>query len=252
MMNSAPIHPAHLNVMSNRILLVEDDPDLGDLVAEYLQGEGWDVDLVGSGEEALRRVSDDYAAMVLDVMLPGISGFETLRRVRAEPATSKLSVVMLTARGDEVDRVLGLEMGADDYLPKPFSSRELAARLRAILRRSPTEAEEAPTPAANPDVLTVGDIELDIRTHQTRLSEVPLELTVLEFRLLELLLRHAGTIVSREQIANEVLGRDLLVYDRSVDTHMSNLRRKLTADGREDPIVTLRGTGYLFAVSSQS
>ncbi len=251
MMNLVAPHAAHSNGMSNRILLVEDDPDLGDLVAEYLQGEGWDVELVGSGEEALRRVSDEYAAMVLDVMLPGISGFETLRRVRAEPATSKLSVVMLTARGDEVDRVLGLEMGADDYLPKPFSSRELAARLRAILRRAPGEAEEQTAPVADPDVLTVGDVELDAKAHQARLGGTPLELTVLEFRLLELLLRNAGTIVSRDQIANDVLGRDLLIYDRSVDTHMSNLRRKLTSDGREDPIVTLRGTGYLFAVPSQ-
>lgn len=252
MVDTVATQPSNYSLMSNRILLVEDDPDLGDLVAEYLQGEGWDVELVGSGEEALSRASDEYAAMVLDVMLPGISGFETLRRVRAEPTTSKLSVVMLTARGDEVDRVLGLEMGADDYLPKPFSSRELAARLRAILRRAPGEADEAAVPAANPDVLNVGDVELDIRTHQTKLSGVPLELTVLEFRLLELLLRNAGTVVSREQIANDVLGRDLLIYDRSVDTHMSNLRRKITADGREDPIVTLRGTGYLFAVTSQS
>lgn len=252
-MTNAPItQPANLDLMSNRILLVEDDPDLGELIAEYLQGEGWEVDLVGSGEEALVRVPDDYAAIVLDVMLPGISGFETLRRVRAQPATSKMSVVMLTARGDEVDRVLGLEMGADDYLPKPFSSRELAARLRAILRRLPGEAEEVAAPTSDPDVLKVADVELDTRAHQVKLAGVPLELTVLEFRLLELLLRNAGTVVSREQIANDVLGRDLLIYDRSVDTHMSNLRRKLTANGGEDPIVTLRGTGYLFAVNSQN
>ena len=243
---------AHCNLMLNRILLVEDDPDLGELVAEYLQGEGWEVDLVGSGEEALSRVPGDFAAIVLDVMLPGISGFETLRRVRAQPATANMSVVMLTARGDEVDRVLGLEMGADDYLPKPFSSRELAARLRAILRRLPDEAEENAMPASDPDVLKVDDLEMDTRAHQVRLGGVSLELTVLEFRLLELLLRNAGTVVSREQIANDVLGRDLLIYDRSVDTHMSNLRRKLTANGGEDPIVTLRGTGYLFALNSQT
>lgn len=250
-MNAPITQPANLDLMLNRILLVEDDPDLGELVAEYLQGEGWEVDLVGSGEEALSRVSDDYAVMVLDVMLPGISGFETLRRVRAQPATAKMSVVMLTARGDEVDRVLGLEMGADDYLPKPFSSRELAARLRAILRRQPGEAEEPATPASDPDVLKIADLELDTRAHNVRLGGVPLELTVIEFRLLELLLRNAGTVVSRDQIANDVLGRDLLIYDRSVDTHMSNLRRKLTSNGREDPIVTLRGTGYLFALNSQ-
>ena len=243
---------AHCSSMSNHILLVEDDPDLGELVAEYLQGEGWEVDLVGSGEEALNRVPGDFAAIVLDVMLPGISGFETLRRVRAQPSTARMSVVMLTARGDEVDRVLGLEMGADDYLPKPFSSRELAARLRAILRRLPGEVEESATPASDPDVLRVADLEMDTRAHQVRLDGASLELTVLEFRLLELLLRNAGTVVSREQIANDVLGRDLLIYDRSVDTHMSNLRRKLTANGGEDPIVTLRGTGYLFALNSQT
>ncbi len=233
--------------MSNRILLVEDDPDLGDLVAEYLGGEGWDVELVASGEEALRRVSPGFAAMVLDVMLPGISGFETLRRVRAETSVARLPVVMLTARGDEVDRVLGLELGADDYLPKPFSSRELAARLRAILRRAPQESEGAASPT-NPNLLSVGDVELDVKSHRARAGGQLLELTAPEFRLLELLLRYAGTVVTREQIAHDVLGRELLVYDRSVDTHISNLRRKLTASGAEDPIVTLRATGYLFAL----
>ena len=231
--------------MANRILLVEDDPDLGDLVAEYLAGEGWTVELVASGEEALAQVSSEFAAMVLDVMLPGISGFETLRRVRAG-AFPQLPVIMLTARGDEVDRVLGLELGADDYLPKPFSSRELAARLRAILRRSPGDTEKGAV--ENPDVLQVGGVQLDVKAHRVRQNGQPLELTAPEFRLLELLLRHAGTVVTREQIAHDVLGRELLIYDRSVDTHMSNLRRKLTTNGTEDPIVTLRATGYLFAL----
>ncbi len=233
--------------MLSRILLVEDDPDLGDLVAEYLGGEGFDVELVASGEEALRRVSPDFAAMVLDVMLPGISGFETLRRVRLDALVARLPVVMLTARGDEVDRVLGLEMGADDYLPKPFSSRELAARLRAILRRAPGENESGAL-EKDANVLSVGGVELDARAHRALLNGQPLELTTPEFRLLELLLRHAGTVVTREQIARDVLNRELLIYDRSVDTHMSNLRRKLTARGADDPIVTLRATGYLFAL----
>lgn len=233
--------------MSNRLLLVEDDPDLGELVAEYLRGEGWDVELVQSGEEGLKRLPEGFAGMVLDVMLPGISGFETLRRVRANSSIAKTPIIMLTARGDEVDRVLGLEMGADDYLPKPFSSRELAARLRAVLRRSSGENSEVTPTEDTRTTVKVGELELDVAAHTVRYGNELLDLTALEFRLLELLLRHAGTVVSREQIAHDVLGRDLLIYDRSIDTHMSNLRRKLVAYG-EDPIRTLRGTGYLFAL----
>jgi two-component system response regulator CpxR len=242
--------------VSNRILLVEDDPELSELVAEYLRGEGWEIEVVHNGEAALKRANEDaFAALVLDVMLPGLSGFEVLRRVRSsENPTARTPIVMLTARGDEVDRVLGLEMGADDYLPKPFSSRELAARLRAVLRRVSPEEPVAPTagPETNRHLLRVGEFEIDVAAHSARRSGTAIELTALELRLLELLMSHAGNVVTREQIAHDVLGRGLLLYDRSVDTHMSNLRRKLTpGDDERNPIKTLRGTGYIFALPEQ-
>lgn len=238
--------------MLNRILLVEDDPELSELVAEYLRGEGWEIEVTHNGATALERASETaFAALVLDVMLPGLSGFEVLRRLRAgNGVNARTPIVMLTARGDEVDRVLGLEMGADDCLPKPFSSRELAARLRAVLRRIGTEdAPAAPEPARQ--TLHVGDFELDLAAHSARRGGVAIDLTALELRLLELLMSHAGTVVTREQIAHDVLGRQLLLYDRSVDTHMSNLRRKLAGDDENGPIKTLRGTGYLFALPEQ-
>lgn len=242
--------------MSNHILLVEDDPELSDLVAEYLRGEGWEIEVVHNGDVALKRANEEvFAALVLDVMLPGLSGFEVLRRVRAsENPNTKTPIVMLTARGDEVDRVLGLEMGADDYLPKPFSSRELAARLRAVLRRSAADDRPIPPSAAEPtrQVLRVGEFEIDVAAHSAKRAGATLDLTALELRLLELLMSHAGNVVTREQIAHDVLGRNLLLYDRSVDTHMSNLRRKLTpGDDARNPIKTLRGTGYIFALPEQ-
>lgn len=241
--------------MQNRILLVEDDPELSELIAEYLSGEGWEIEVVHRGEEALEKLaeSNQFSAMVLDVMLPGLSGFEVLRRVRgSESPSSRTPIVMLTARGDEVDRVLGLEMGADDYLPKPFSSRELAARLRAVLRRSGVEEINSTVEAAPArTILQVGEFEVDVAAHSVRRGNLPIELTALELRLLELLMSHAGSVVTREQIAQDVLGRQLLLYDRSVDTHMSNLRRKIAGDDERNPIKTLRGTGYMFALPAQ-
>jgi two-component system response regulator CpxR len=206
--------------------------------------EGWEVETVHDGEEGLGRVAaGDYVALILDVMLPGLGGFEVLRRLRA---TSALPVLMLTARGDEVDRVLGLELGADDYLPKPFSSRELAARLRAILRRAHSD-EIAPAREPTREVLRVGDVELDVAARAVRRGGDNVELTAVEFNLLELLLRHAGEVVTREQIAQDVFGRRLMPYDRSVDTHLSNLRRKLDPEGvTGERIKTVRGSGYVY------
>ncbi len=243
--------------MQNGVLLVEDDPELGELVAEYLRGDGFEVEIVQRGELALSRLEEtSFAALILDVMLPGLGGFEVLRRVRAlETSVARTPIVMLTARGDEVDRVLGLELGADDYLPKPFSSRELAARLRAVLRRSqlPEDSQNAPekTREKERNVLQVGEYELDVSGHSAWRGAVSLDLTALELRLLELLMRHAGNVVTREQIAQEILGRPLAIYDRSVDTHMSNLRRKLAGDDDSGPIKTLRSTGYLFALPTR-
>lgn len=228
----------------NRVLMVDDDVELCELVGEYLAREGWEVDAVHDGEEGLRRVTEaDYVALILDVMLPGLGGFEVLRRLRG---TSQIPVLMLTARGDEVDRVLGLELGADDYLPKPFSSRELAARLRAILRRTLSDDGTQTRDNAR-QLLRVGDVELDVAARAVRRGGEPVELTSVEFKLLEELLRNAGEVVTREQIARDVFGRRLLPYDRSVDTHLSNLRRKLDPDGvNSDRIKTVRGSGYVY------
>ncbi|HEX8552114.1 MAG TPA: response regulator transcription factor [Abditibacteriaceae bacterium] len=233
----------------NRVLMVDDDGELCELVSEYLAREGWTVDAVHDGEAALEQLENgEYVAIILDVMLPGLGGFEVLRRVRSR---SEIPVVMLTARGDEVDRVLGLELGADDYLPKPFSSRELAARLRAILRRSHNEAAVEETRPRQ--VLRVGDVEVDVAARSAKRGGESLDLTSVEWSLLELLLRNAGEVVTRERIANDVLGRRLMPYDRSVDTHLSNLRRKL--DPQEgfgsERIKTIRGTGYIYTQPAQ-
>jgi two-component system, OmpR family, response regulator CpxR len=178
---------------------------------------------------------------VLDVMLPGINGFEVLRRIRS---VSKTPVLLLTARGEDVDRIVGLEIGADDYLPKPFNPRELVARIRAILRRTkPAKAADAV-----PEVLTVGDVELDPATRTVLRARQPVDLTSVEFNLLEVLLREAGRVVTRERLVNAVLSRKFMPFDRSIDMHVSKVRRKL-GDSEEngDHIKTIRGVGYMFA-----
>jgi two-component system, OmpR family, response regulator CpxR len=182
---------------------------------------------------------------VLDVMLPGMTGFEVLRQVRAR---SQTPVLMLTARGDEKDRILGLEMGADDYLPKPFNPRELSARLQAILRRSTTNAGNArPAPA---ELIAVEDIGLDKGTRSARRDGQEISLTTVEFDLLEQFLRFAGTVLSREELVRQILGRDFSPFDRSIDTHVSNLRKKIgpRPDGSER-IKGVRGIGYLYVFS---
>jgi two-component system, OmpR family, response regulator CpxR len=176
------------------------------------------------------------------VMLPGLNGFEVLRRIRAE---SKVPVLMLTARGDDVDRIVGLEIGADDYLPKPFNPRELVARIRAILRRTSLEKSVDQTTAK---ILTVGDIELDMGTRVTRRDGEIVELTAVEFDLLEKLLRAAGRILTREELSKSVLGRSPSPFDRSIDMHISNLRKKLGHQfGGVERIKTVRGVGYIYA-----
>lgn len=239
----------------SQVLMIDDDTELCDLVQEYLRRDGLNTIAANNGEDGLRIAQTGNCAMVvLDVMLPGIGGFEVLRRLRA---TSRIPVLMLTARGDEVDRVLGLELGADDYLPKPFSSRELAARIRAILRRVQPESSEQGSAEIQRGVegrpprklLAVGDVEICLATRESRAGGVPVELTAVEFNLLELLLRAAGDVVTREGIAREVLGRQLLPYDRSVDTHISNVRRKLgPAPNGADRIKTVRGVGYIYTL----
>jgi two-component system response regulator CpxR len=187
-------------------------------------------------------LSGDYQLAVLDVMLPGVSGFDLLRSIRA---TSRIPVLMLTARGDDVDRIVGLELGADDYLSKPFNPRELVARIRAVLRRIPPDARGAGDRV--PAQLTVDDVAMDLGPRVVRRGGAPVELTAVEFALLELLLRAAGSVVRREDLARGALGRNLLPFDRSIDVHVSRVRKKLgpRPDGGER-IATLRSVGYLY------
>lgn len=226
----------------NRILVIDDDIDLCELLTDYLTTEGFAVEVVHDGEAgAARALAGDYALVVLDVMLPGINGFEVLRRLRAGSATP---VLMLTARGDDVDRIVGLEMGADDYLPKPFNPRELVARIRAVQRR--TEAVAA-TGTAPGETVAVGDVTLDLGARTVHVAGVSVGLTSVEFSLLEVLIRLAGQVVSREELSLQALSRELNAYDRSIDVHVSSLRRKLGALGEEsERIKTVRGIGYFY------
>jgi two-component system response regulator CpxR len=228
----------------DRILIIDDDVELCSLVGEYLAAEGFRVESAHDGERGLQSaLNGHYLLLVLDVMLPGISGFDVLRRLRAK---SKLPVLLLTARGEDVDRIVGLELGADDYLPKPFNPRELVARIRAVLRRS--GPEESGKPGQLADVLHVGDIELDPATRTVRQNGRPVELTSVEFGLLEALLREAGRVVTREELVNGVLSRKFSPFDRSIDMHVSKVRKKLgDANGSQARIKTVRGVGYIFA-----
>jgi two-component system, OmpR family, response regulator CpxR len=226
----------------DRILVIDDDVELCGLVSEYLAEEGFEVDCVYNGEQGLERSKvGEHALAVLDVMLPGMNGFDVLRRIRD---TSRLPVLLLTARGQDVDRIVGLEIGADDYLPKPFNPRELVARIRAILRRTKTgEKSSAP-----PEMLKVGDIELDPATRSVRQAGKPVDLTSVEFNLLEVLLREAGRVVTRERLVNAVLSRKFSPFDRSIDMHVSKVRKKLgDSEGAPEHIKTVRGVGYIFA-----
>lgn len=240
----------------DRILMIDDDEELCELVAEYLKPEGFELEVVHHGQQGLERAQQNaYALLVLDVMLPGANGFEVLRQVRAH---SRVPVLMLTARGDDVDRIVGLEMGADDYLPKPFNPRELVARIRAILRRAQSAAQAAAQAAAQmvstpaPSTrLRVGDVELDKGARTVRRAGELIDLTTVEFDLLEALLRTAGRVITREELVEQVLGRQFAPFDRSVDMHVSNLRKKLGHRiGEVERIRSVRGVGYIY-VNSQ-
>ena len=228
---------------SERILVIDDDVEFCKLVTRYLAQEGFAIESVNAGASgAEQALSGNHALVVLDVMMPGVNGFDVLRRIRAQ---SRIPVLMLTAKGDALDRVLGLEMGADDYLPKPFNPQELAARIRAILRRAKPD-----TPAGAP--ITVGDVEIDSRTRIARRTGEIVNLTTVEFDLLEALLRAAGQVVGREKLTRDVLGREFSPFDRSIDTHVCNLRKKigLLPDGTER-IKGVRGIGYLYAAPAE-
>ena len=224
------------------VLLIDDDAELSKLLEEYLQSEQFTLDAAYDGPSGLEKaLSSRHAVVVLDVMLPGMSGLDVLKQLRQK---SSVPVLMLTARGSELDRILGLELGADDYLPKPFNPRELVARIRAILRR----AKPARASDNAPEILAVGDVELDPATRNVTRAGEPVELTSVEFNLLEVLLREAGRVVTRERLVNAVLSRKFMPFDRSIDMHVSKVRRKLgDSDENGDHIKTIRGVGYMFA-----
>ncbi|PLX86185.1 MAG: DNA-binding response regulator [Desulfuromonas sp.] len=230
----------------NRILLVDDDLELCDLLTEYFASEGLETEVVNDGcAGADRALTGDYALVVLDVMLPGMNGFDALRKIREH---SKVPVIMLTARGDDVDRIVGLEMGADDYLPKPFNPRELIARIRAIQRRSRDDGGLFALSALT-DPLVQEDLILKRGSREVLRDNLSVSLTSVEFALLDILLSRAGQPVPREDLVREALGRDLSPYDRSIDVHISALRKKLgpSAAGSER-IKTVRGVGYQYLI----
>ena len=225
-----------------RILIIDDDVDFCELIAERLIPEGFELDAVHRGDKGVEiALAGTYDIILLDVMLPEVNGFDVLRLIREQSATH---VLMLTARVDDIDRIVGLEMGADDYLPKPFNPRELIARIRAVLRRvRPLSHTGAKTPSEH---LSVGDIVIDQRKRTASCGGVPLELTPGEFGILEVLVKRVDEVVSRDELSNIVLGRNLNAFDRSIDVHVSNLRKKLGPDlNGYDRIRAIRAVGYV-------
>ncbi|WP_294087257.1 response regulator [uncultured Actinobacillus sp.] len=234
-----------------KILLVDDDVELTELLAELLSLEGFDVTVVHNGQEALTELEiQSYDIILLDIMMPVLNGIETLKQVRQKLTTP---VLMLSARDDDIDRVLGLELGADDYLPKPFNDRELVARIKAILRRTtsvPNMMEPviavSLAPEDNGKQLSFGGVELHPGRQQAVFEGKELDLTGTEFALLQILMRNPGQILSRELLSLEILGKRLTPYDRAIDMHISNLRKKLPERNDNLPwFKTLRGRGYL-------
>jgi two-component system phosphate regulon response regulator PhoB len=220
-----------------RILVIEDEPDIAEVLQYNLEKEGFQVETARRGDaglDAIRREAPDL--VLLDLMLPGVDGLELTRLLKRESATSRVPIVMLTARGEEVDRIVGLELGADDYIPKPFSPREVVLRVKAVLRRQ--QSEEA-TPA---DLLEIGGIQLDIAGHQLRLRGKEVPLTATEFRLLRLLMERGGRVQTRGQLLSDVWGYAEDIDSRTVDTHIRRLRRKLGPEA--DRIETVIGVGY--------
>ena len=231
------------NKTKPRVLVVDDDEELCQLLSQYLGAEGFSLTAVHCGRDGLKvGVEGNFELIILDVMLPDMKGFDVLREIRTRLRTP---VLMLTAKGDEFDRILGLELGADDYLPKPFSSREMLARMLAILRRSGWQAEGDAT--ARPLAMRSGDVELDIATRSVQRNGEQIKLTSAEFDLLHTFLASQGHVVPREALVEKVLDRKFSPFDRSIDLHISNLRRKLgpLADGTER-IRSVRGIGYLY------
>jgi DNA-binding response OmpR family regulator len=226
--------------MNPRLLLIDDDRKLCRLITAYLEPLGYEVTAVHTGPEGVERATEPWQAIILDLMLPGMDGFEVLKQIRK---TNDVPVLMLTARGEEADRIVGLEIGADDYLPKTFSTRELLARLRAVIRRS---ALRQHTPAAEAPELVSGPLRLGMGARVATLDDKPLDLTPVEFDLLACLVRARGRVKSREQLLEEIRDRNYEVFDRSIDVHISALRKKLGDDPKAPRFIrTVRTAGYL-------
>jgi len=236
----------HQEVLPSRmkILIVDDDKKLCRLVADYLEPMGYEVEAAHNGTQGLQMILEgNYHAVILDVMMPQMDGFEVLKRLRKE---SDIPVLMLTARGEETDRIVGLEMGADDYLPKTFSSRELLARLRAVTRRYIVSERQAASEATD-KVLIFKNLQIEQGSRTVRLDAKTLNLTPIEYDLLTSLAGSAGRVLTRDQLLDAVAGRDYEVFDRSVDVHISSLRRKLGDDSRNPRFIkTVRSAGYMF------
>ncbi|MGF1445968.1 MAG: phosphate regulon transcriptional regulator PhoB [Pikeienuella sp.] len=231
--------------MPARVLVVEDEDALSALLEYNLEKEGFEVRVSADGEDALLVIEEDKPDLVLlDWMLPGLSGIEICRRIRARPDTRDVPVIMLTARSDEDDRIRGLDTGADDYLTKPFSIPELTARVRALLRRS--------RPTLSAEVATFGDLTLDRETRRVRRADREVHLGPTEFRLLDCLMQRPGRVFSREQLLDLVWGRDVYVEARTVDVHVGRLRKALNRRGERDPIRTVRAAGYALDETYQS
>ncbi len=235
----------------SHILLVDDDQALNDLLTTYLSNEDFEVTQAFNGEEALQKVATDHIdIIVLDIMMPIKNGIDTLRDLRRD---SKIPVIMLTAKSEDIDRIIGLEMGADDYLPKPCNPRELVARIRAILRRSNTPLAEQDNASGTKEhdkeasLINVGDLEINTARFEAKYKEQPITLTGAEFKLLQVMISQPGKVLSKAQLSLDVLNRPLEAYDRSIDVHVSNLRKKLSkVEITTDIISNIRGQGYLF------
>jgi DNA-binding response OmpR family regulator len=233
----------------DRILLVEDDPRLAEMLTEYLSQAGYRVTHAPTGRIAMEHIAAaEIDAVILDLMLPDMDGLDVCRQLRT---VSDIPVLMLTARGDAIDRIVGLEIGADDYLPKPFEPRELLARLRAILRRRVDLRQIDARPGAAPvadDFLRFGRLEIDPAAHAARLDGIPCELTAYQFDLLLVMAQHAGRVLSRDALMDLLKGEPLEAFDRSIDVHMSRIRAAVEDDPKHPRrIITVRGAGYLFA-----
>ncbi len=223
--------------MKPHILIVEDEPAQVEMLRYNLESEGYRVSVAMDGKEALLRVTEEVPDLVvLDWMLPEVSGIEICRRLRERPDTRMLPIILLTARGEEGDRVRGLDSGADDYVVKPFSPDEMIARVRAVLRRS--------RPGLSGEKLEHGGITVDLETYRVTRNEHPVTLGPTEFRMLRVLMERPGRVLSREQLLDQVWGRDIYVEPRTVDVHVGRLRKALNAAGKEDAIRTVRGAGY--------